>query len=62
MAHIEQNGEQSDPLGKGEQPGCRGAHRNERSPLDLILVVFADDISGWIIDGGKWLFENLNSL
>lgn len=31
-------------------------------PLDLILVAFADDISGWIIDGGKWLFESLNSL
>ncbi|MEU4359937.1 hypothetical protein [Streptomyces virginiae] len=62
MAHIEQSGEQSDPSGKGEQPGCRGAHRNERSPLDLVLVVFADDISRWIIEGGKWLFEYMNSL
>lgn len=56
-------GRNSEPSGEGREPEpSRDAPRDRRSPADFVLTMFADDISDWIIQGGKWLMDFITSL
>ncbi|MFE3557860.1 hypothetical protein ACFXKW_23770 [Streptomyces sp. NPDC059193] len=50
----------------GEPQPCRDCSRGTRSPLDIVGVLFgdeiADGISDSVIEFGKWLLEFLSSL
>lgn len=52
------------PEGGEEKPAeSRDKNREKRSKaLDIIMMLFADDISDWIISTGKQLFEFLNGM
>ncbi|MEV7478772.1 hypothetical protein [Streptomyces halstedii] len=56
-------GRAPEPSGDGREPGPnRDTPRNERSLADLVLAMFADDISDLLIQAGQWLMDYVTHL
>ncbi|WP_318212269.1 MULTISPECIES: hypothetical protein [unclassified Streptomyces] len=58
------DGEPPTPEGEEEKPAeSRDKNREKRSKaLDIITMLFADDISDWIIHTGKQLLEYVSGM
>ncbi|MER5712231.1 MULTISPECIES: hypothetical protein [Streptomyces] len=58
------DGEPPTPEGEEDKPTeSRDKNREKRSKaLDIMTMLFADDISDWILSTGKQLFEYLSGM
>jgi hypothetical protein len=56
------DGKALDPEGGGTPPESRDEDRGKRSKaFDIFMMLFADEISEWIMSAGKKLFEYISN-
>ncbi|GGY63150.1 hypothetical protein OH797_23210 [Streptomyces anulatus] len=62
MSNADSDGHDPHPSDENREPELsRGSSNDKRSPADIILVMFADEVSDWILQAGRWLLEQIIS-